>query len=804
MAGTSRIRAGRAFVEMSADDSKLQRALKRAERRLQNFGRSVSSVGQSIRGIGMGLGAAAASIAAPLAYSLKTFSGFADKMSQVRAVTQATDADFQRLQKRAEELGASTSFSASQVADGMVFLGMAGFNTEQILAGIPAVLNLARAGAIELGEAADIASDVGSAFGLAADEIGRIADVMATTASSANTSVSMMGETFKYVAPLAAAAGQSLEDTATAIGVLGNSGIKASTAGTDLALILNTMADSKGAEKMRALGVAVSDASGNMRSAKDVMTDLGAATEQMTQQDRLALFSQLFGRAAKSALTLSTAGEGLDALSAKINNSAGAAEKMAAQMDDNLGGSFRQLMSAAEGVQIAIGKALEGPVRSVLGMMAKAAGAVQQFISANKELVVTIAKWTAIGAAVAAVITTVGVALAGVGFIISGVGAAIGAVASVVGFLLSPIGLIIAGVALATAAIVGGVAAWMAFTDSGKKAASVLGSSLKAIGKVIGKVFGGIKDAFMAGDLKLAAEIAMGGLLVGLQAALAPIERLWARTWGGFKKIVKGIGYDLLAVWEIVCNGVRGAWEETWNWVGRMAATVIENIKKAWAGVANWFAETWIGVLHVGQFIDDDEAMDRMGKLQNEHRSTLGQYTDEGNRVREELNRQREAKREKRQLEYETNMSAISEAHKRELEAIDKQTDLSAEEAKAKLAVANRRLSDSIEKARRAREEANAEDDAELGTGTAGSWGSSNMAANRSAIDNALSSASMGTASAQGTFSSHRLNAVFARDDNSAPQQRQKQIDEMRELRRSVDKFSTEARRFFAGYSVFS
>ncbi len=273
------IKAGKAYVELGVSNAKLVRGLRSAERKLKAFGSSVRGIGSKLVGLG-------SLLASPLAASVKIFAGFADKMAEVRAVTAASTDQFAKLEATAKDLGATTSFTASQVSEAMKFLGMAGFNTEGILAGIPAVLNLARSGAIDLGIAADIASDVGSAFGMAADQIGHIADVLAQTSSSANTNIQMMGESLKYAGSIAKAAGQSLEDTAAAIGALGNSGIKASSAGTDLALILKKIGgEARGA--LSKLGVQSVDAEGNIRSVLDVMKDLGQATSAMSDSQRL-------------------------------------------------------------------------------------------------------------------------------------------------------------------------------------------------------------------------------------------------------------------------------------------------------------------------------------------------------------------------------------------------------------------------------------------------------------------------------------------------------------------------------------
>ena len=216
---SSAIRAGAAFVELGVRN-KMERGLNAASKRLKSFSSGVSGAGMSMAGLGV-------KIATPFALAAGVFASFDGKMAAVKAITGSTDAQMERLRDTAKSLGASTQFSASQAADAMKFLGMAGYDTEEILPGIPAVLDLAAAGGLELAMAADIASDVSSAFGLAADQIGRVADVMAATATSSNTSVEMMGETFKYLAPLAAAAWQSIEQAAAAVGIVANSGVKA-------------------------------------------------------------------------------------------------------------------------------------------------------------------------------------------------------------------------------------------------------------------------------------------------------------------------------------------------------------------------------------------------------------------------------------------------------------------------------------------------------------------------------------------------------------------------------------------------
>ncbi len=397
-------RAGGAYVEVYAKTNKAERAMKRMANRMRAFGNQVKSIGRN-----MVMGGTLA--IAGLVPVVSTLSSFQDKVSAVKAVTGATAGEMNKLTAKAKELGATTSYSASQVAEAMQFLGMAGFDTGQILESIPDVLNLARAGMIELGPAADIVSDVGSAFGLTAEEIGRVSDVMAMTATSSNTSIEMLGDTFKYAAPLAAAAGQEIEMTAAAAGILGNNGIKATMAGTDLALIMKKLSDPSARKAIEALGVQVVDAKGNIRPLVGIMQDLDRVIAGMTSADQLAFMAKTFGRAAKSAQILSSQSKQFRELEAKIQGSAGAAAAMAKTMDDNVGGKLRNLMSALEGSMIKLGEALTPVLEPLIKDVTEFLNVSIEWISQNEELVQQIASLTIGITALGAVIHVAGTAI---------------------------------------------------------------------------------------------------------------------------------------------------------------------------------------------------------------------------------------------------------------------------------------------------------------------------------------------------------------------------------------------------------
>lgn len=557
-------------MELFTKDAKLRKGLANARHELKAFGGFVKKTGAN-----MVLGGAA--IAMPFIMALPIFAQFSDKMSEVQAITGAVGADFALLNDTAKKLGSTTSFSASQVADGMKFLGMAGFETQEIIAGIPAVLNLARAGAIELGVAADIASDVGSAFGMAANEIGHLADVIAVTATSANTSVEMMGESFKYVAPVAKAAGQSLEETAAAIGLLGNSGIKASMAGTDLKNILIAFVKQKSV--LEKFGVSATDAQGRMRPLLDVMRELGQATSGMSEAEKLSFFMETFGKiSGKSALILAGLNSEVDVMRGKLADADGAAARMAKVMDDNLGGSFRALLSAMEGMAISLIEQVADPLRDIVDGMSFAASIASKWMQENQGLVRTIALVSAGLVAGGSVLFLFGGAALLASAALGGVSAMLTGLGAVMGFLLSP-------VTLVTAAVLAGAGALVYFSGVGGKAVKWISSQFTGLGENATKVFTAIRQAMAAGDYKKAAEILWLALNVAwisginqLNAKVADWKAYFLEIWYGTidqaTKYFTDSWADLQNTWTTVTQFFGDAWDAVMNRVQRVWSTV--------------------------------------------------------------------------------------------------------------------------------------------------------------------------------------------------------------------------------------
>ncbi len=297
----------------------------------------------------------------------KTGAQFSATMSQVGAISGATGADFDALTEKAKEMGAATVFSASQASEAMTYMAMAGWKTADMLDGIEGIMNLAAASGESLAATSDIVTDALTAFGLSAADSGHFADVLAAASSNANTNVGMMGETFKYVAPMAGSLGYSIEDMSVAIGLMANSGIKASMAGTSLNAILTRLATntSDARTTVEELGVKFYDAEGNARDFGSVMEELREATKNMNAEQKSNLAYTVAGtEASKGFLTiLNASAADYDKLTEAIRNADGAAKDMAETMVDNLQGDITLAQSALEGLKLAAFDCIEKPFR---------------------------------------------------------------------------------------------------------------------------------------------------------------------------------------------------------------------------------------------------------------------------------------------------------------------------------------------------------------------------------------------------------------------------------------------------------
>lgn len=366
---TSSTRMSSSMTGVAGAAAVASEGLTRTSRSAQTASRSGQSVMNSMEKASGALKAAGAAVtgfggamALGLGMAVKTTADFESAMSRVGALSGATGKQLESMTQTAEHLGATTAFTATQAAEGMQFLAMAGYKTNDIIAAMPGLLATAAAGQTDLATTADITSNILSGFGLQAEETARVADVLTKAFTNSNTDLEMLGYTMKYVAPIAHASGQSLESVAAAAGLLGNAGIQGTQAGTSLRRMLTRLAGPPKAarEELHDLGVTVEDAKGNMKPLAQIIGELAEATKDMGEADRLAAISRISGVEASSAmLALMDAGQGkIEAFTKELENSGGTAEEIAKKQLDNLKGQLIILKSALEGAAIAIGTAL--------------------------------------------------------------------------------------------------------------------------------------------------------------------------------------------------------------------------------------------------------------------------------------------------------------------------------------------------------------------------------------------------------------------------------------------------------------
>lgn len=354
--------AKREFSEMGQS---AEQAASHAEREWKSsstgIGSAISKIGslasKGLKVATVAITGTAAALGGVAAAAIKVGSDFESQMSRVKAISGATGEEFEQLKAQAMQLGADTSFSASQAAEGMENLAAAGFTTSEIMSAMPGLLNLAAASGEDLASSSDIAASTLRGFGLAASDAAHVADVLAANANRTNSSVADTGEAMKYIAPLARAAGLSLEETAAAIGIMANAGVNGSQAGTSLRGALSRLSKPTKdmSEAMDELGISFYDSNGKMKSLTEQVGMLRQATEGMTDEQKNNYLVTLYGQEALSGmLALINEGEGsLGELTNAYKNCDGAAQKAAETMQDNLSGALEQLGGSAETLGLA-------------------------------------------------------------------------------------------------------------------------------------------------------------------------------------------------------------------------------------------------------------------------------------------------------------------------------------------------------------------------------------------------------------------------------------------------------------------
>ena len=360
---TQTLRWKQAVADSKAELARLEAELKQIPNSLQLVGEKMQKIGDGFAKVGKNLSLyVTGPILAIGTAATKVTMDFDKEMSKVSAISGATGDDLDKLRNKAKEMGETTKFSASESAEALEYMAMAGWKTKDMLNGISGVMDLAAASGEDLATTSDIVTDALTAFGESAESSGHFADVLASVSSNANTNVSMMGETFKYVGPLAGALGYSIEDVAYASGLMANSGIKAEQAGTSLRGMLTRLAKptKQSKEAMDKLNVSLTDSKGKMKPLGTLITELRSRFANLTEAERAQYAAMLAGQNGMSGFLalVNATDEDVQKLASALGDAEGAAHDMAETMQDNLAGQLTILKSQLEGAGIKLGEIL--------------------------------------------------------------------------------------------------------------------------------------------------------------------------------------------------------------------------------------------------------------------------------------------------------------------------------------------------------------------------------------------------------------------------------------------------------------
>jgi TP901 family phage tail tape measure protein len=527
-----------------------------------------SAMGSALTSVG---GTLTKSVTLPLvgvgAAVMKVGSDFEAQMSRVQAISGATGDELKALTDQAIDLGATTAFSAGEAAEGMENLASAGFNTQEIMSAMPGLLDLAASSGAELGTASEIAASAIRGFGLAASDAGHVADVFAEAAARTNAQTEDMGEAMKYIAPVAKAMGQSLEETAAAVGIMSDAGIKGSQAGTSLRSALSRLA--KPTEvmltKMGELGLSFYDAQGNMLPLNGIIEQLETNMAGLTQEQRNNALITLFGQESLSGmLALMERGpEELRALTESFEDCDGAAAEMAETMLDNTKGSVEEMMGSIETLAIRLQQVMAPAVTAVVQKITEFVNKLSSLSPETLQMIVTIA---GVVAALGPLLLIIGKLSSAIGSIISLVGGA-GGLSAVLTALTGPIGIVIAAIAAL-------VTAWV--TDFG------------GIREKTAEIFEAIKSVFTT--------------------AWEFISNLWNENFLNIQNIAQTVwsnielifstAFNLISnVFQIFAALFQGDWDTAWNLVKERASLIWETIKTLFSNFLNLLVDT---LIHIG------------------------------------------------------------------------------------------------------------------------------------------------------------------------------------------------------------
>ena len=581
----------REIIETEKDLEALEKQANESATALQSIGakgEKLKTVGDNISNGGTKLLPVTAGVTALGTAAVKTAADFNSAMSKVAAVSGATGEDFDKLKVKAREMGSKTKFSASEAAEAMNYMAMAGWKTEDMLSGIEGVMNLAAASGEDLATTSDIVTDALTAFGLSAQDSGHFVYILAAASSNANTNVSMMGETFKRCAPIAGALGFSTEDTAEAIGLMANSGIKGSQAGTALRTIMNNLSGDVKicGSSIGEVTVATTNADGSMRDLSDILADCRIAFSGLSESEKAAAAESLVGKNAMSGfLALMNAGEAdINKLSSAIDNCDGCAADMAVTMNDNLEGLFKILKSQLQELAISFGEMLMPAIRTIVGWIQKLVDWLNSMDEGTWNVIITIAL---VAAAIGPVLIVVGKVISAIGTIMTIVPKLAGVINAAKGvFAANPYVLIIVAI---VALVVAFIYLW---------------NNCEEFRQFWIDLWEGIKNVFqtVVDAIKLIITTYFNIYKTIITTVLNAIKTVFTTIWNAIKTVVTtvvtAISTFLTTAWTAIpttattiWNAISSFFTTIWNGIKNVITTAVNAIKNvvttAWNNIKN-------------------------------------------------------------------------------------------------------------------------------------------------------------------------------------------------------------------------
>ncbi len=535
-------------------------------------GEKLKTVGSAIEGVGQKLMPVTAAVGGLGAAAVKVASDFDSAMSQVAAVSGATGKDLEALRDKAREMGSKTKFSASEAAEAMNYMAMAGWKTGDMLSGIEGIMNLAAASGEDLATTSDIVTDALTALGLSAEDSGHFADILAAASSNANTNVSMMGETFKYCAPVAGALGFTAEDTAEAIGLMANAGIKSSQAGTAMrSMMTNLTGEVKFVgDAFGELTIQTTNTDGSMRSLGDILADCRAAFSQMSESEKAANAEALVGKNAMSGfLAVMNAAPGdIEKLNSAINNCDGTAEKMAATMQDNLAGQLTILKSQLEELAISIGEILMPYIRQIVGWIQGLVDWLNSLDEGTKKIIVTVAL---VAAALGPVLIVIGKVVGAVGTIMTVVPQIASAISGVIAFVS---GTVIPAISAVVAAI-----GWVPLAIAAVVAILVvLYNKCEWFREAVNAIWTQIKEFFVS----------------AWEVICSFFTETIPNAWNSLVSFFQGIPAWWSGLWQSVGDFFSNIWTNMMN--NPVLTGIVDMIRSLWENLSTTLQGIWNGI----------------------------------------------------------------------------------------------------------------------------------------------------------------------------------------------------------------